>query len=115
MGSRKIAFLDASVTCLVASAMSEMAAELQRDEQASLKMLGELSYLLSEMRKEVCKWEKKLQRVPMDNTLLLATTYQSRCCCQEREPCGFLHGDDFIVTGDSLLLAQMNLDCANVM
>ena len=26
-------------------------------------------------------------------------------CCRERELCGFVHGDDFIVTGDSMQLA----------
>ena len=50
----------------------------------------------------------------MDNTLLMATTYQSRSCCRDREPCGFAHEDDFIVTGDSMQPAQMNLGGAGV-
>ena len=35
-------------------------------------------------------------------------------CCRERELHGFVRGDDFIFTGDSVQLAQMNLDGANV-
>ena len=105
--------LDPSAMRCMASAMSEMAAELQPDEQAYLE-LGELSYSLSGMRKEVCNWEKKLQKVLIDNTQLLAVTYQSRSCCRERELCGFVHGDYFVTTGGSMQLAQMNLDGANV-
>ena len=26
-------------------------------------------------------------------------------CCRERELCGFVHGDDFIITGESMQLA----------
>ena len=55
-----------------------------------------------------------MQNVLTDNTLLLVTTYQSRSCCRDRELCGFVHGDDFIITGDSMQLAQRNLDGANV-
>ena len=54
--SRKIAFLDASVTCLVADVVSEMGAQLQRDEQANLKMRGEMLYPLFEIRKKLRKW-----------------------------------------------------------
>ena len=40
------------------------------------------------------------QKVFIDNTLLLAITYQSRSC-RERELCGFAHEDDFIIiTGE---------------
>ena len=31
-----------------------------------------------------------------------------------RELCGYVHGDDFTITGDSMQLAQTNLDGANV-
>ena len=58
------------------------------------------------MRTEVCNWEKKLQEVFDDNTLLLATTYQSRSCPRERELCGFVH-DHFIITGDSVQLTWL--------
>ena len=87
----------------VVSATSDVASELPTDEHVVRQdLLGELSCSLSGMRTEVCNWEKKLQEVFDDNTLLLATTYQSRSCCHERELCGFVHGDDFIITGDSV-------------
>ena len=73
-------------------------------------LLGELSCSLSGMRTEVCNWEKKLQEVFDDNTLLLATTYQSRSCRRERELCGFVHGGDFIITGDSVQLTWNRIE-----
>ena len=79
----------------VVSATSD--SELPTDEQVVCQdLLGKLSSSLSGMRTEVCNWEKKLQEVfddntlllatTYDNTLLLATTYQSRIC-HERELC----------------------------
>ena len=66
--SRKIMVLDESAMCRMASAVSEVAAELQHDEQACQEsMLGEWSYSLSLMRKAVCNWEKKLQKVLIDD------------------------------------------------
>ena len=107
--SRKITFFNASATCWVASATIEMAAELQPDEQASLDMHGELSYSLSEIRKEVRNWEEVATSVhepqPKSSTFV---------CCRERELRGFVHEDYFTITGDSTQLAQMNLDGANV-
>ena len=79
--------------------------ELPTDEQVVRQyLLGDLSCSLSGMRTEACNWEKKLQEVFDDNTLLLATTYQSRSCRHERELCGFVNGDDFIIMGDSVQL-----------
>ena len=70
------------------SATSDVAGELPTDEQVVCQdLLGELSCSLSGMRKEVCNWEKKLQKVFSDNTLLLATTYQSQSCRRERVSC----------------------------
>ena len=104
MMSRKITLLDASATCWVVSASSDVASELPTDEQVVCQdFLGELSCSLSGMRTEVCNWDKKLQEVFGDNTQLLATTYQSRSCRREREFCGFVH-DHFITKGDSVQL-----------
>ena len=56
----------------VVSATSDVASELPTDEQVVCQdLLGELSCSLSGMRTEVCNWEKKLQEVFDDNTLLV--------------------------------------------
>ena len=78
----------------VVSAASDVASEPPTRQD----LLGKLSRSSSGMRTEVCNWEKKLQEVFDDNTLLLATTCQSRRCRLERELCGFAH---FITEGDS--------------
>ena len=49
--------LDASATRCVASATSEVASELQPDERA-YQELGELSYSLSGMQKDMCNRKK---------------------------------------------------------
>ena len=90
--SRKIMALDASATCWVADATTEVASELEPDDQA-YQELGELSCSLSGMRQSVCNWEKKLQKVLVDNIPLSVTTYQSRSCARERELCRLVHGD----------------------
>ena len=60
------------------SVVSDVASELPTDEQVVCQdLLGKLSCSLSGMRTEVCNWEKKLQEVFDDNTLLLATTYDN--------------------------------------
>ena len=88
----------------VVSATSDVVSEPPTDEQVVCQDLhGKLSCSLSGKRTEVCIWEKKLQEVLDCNTLLLATTYQSRSCCRERELCGFVH-DHFITEGDSVQL-----------
>ena len=104
MMSRKITFLDACATCWMVSATSDVASEPPTDEQVVCQdLLGELSCSLSGMRTEVCNWEKKLQEVFDDNTLLLATTYQPRSCRGEGEFCGFAQ-DHFFTEGDSVQL-----------
>ena len=100
MMSRKITFLDASATCWVVSDTSDVASELPTDQQAVCQaLLGELSCSLSGMR-----IEEKSQEVFDDNTLLLATTYQSRSCRREREFCGFAHDHFFTEKCDSVRL-----------
>ena len=65
--SQKITVLDASATHCVASAMSEVAAELERDEQACREsVLGELSYSLSGARKELHSCEEKRRQVSIN-------------------------------------------------
>ena len=96
--------LDASGARRVVGTASEVAIETECDEQVVCQdFLGELLYSLSGMRTEVCSLEKKLQEVFDDNTLLLATTYQSRSCRRERKLCGFVH-DHFITEGDYVQL-----------
>ena len=93
---RKIRSTDASGARRMAGTLSGVAIEPQPDEQVVCQyLLGELSCSLSGMRTEVCNWEKKLQDVFDDNTLLLATTYQSRSCHRKCELCGFVH-DHFL-------------------
>ena len=57
MRSRKITFLEASETCLVADATSEVC-ELQCDDQA-YQELKAISYPWTEMRKELRRWENR--------------------------------------------------------
>ena len=91
MSSRKIAFLDASGTCLVADATSEVANELQLDDQ-TYQELGEMSYPLTEIRKEFRKWEKKWRQLFMNHRSEPSTFIR----CPERELCGIVH-DHFII------------------
>ena len=68
-----------------------MASELQLDEQA-YQELGEMSYSLAEIRKELRKWEKKWRRVFVDHKPESSTFIR----CQECELCGFVH-NHFII------------------
>ena len=47
----------------------------------------------------------KNQRVTIDGGFVIGTWSPAIMCCRERELCGFVHGDDFIVTGDSMQVA----------
>ena len=102
--ARKILFLDASRAHCQAEATSEMAMaiELPLEEQVkSEDLIGELLKSLYGTRKAAQNSEKKWQRV------IVGTWSPAIVCCLERELCGFVHGDDFIVTGDSMQLAWM--------
>ena len=100
MMSRKIMLLDASATCWMAGATSEVASELHSDEQAVCQdLLGELSGSLSGMREELRNGEKKWQQVFVNHKPKSSTFV----CCQERELCGFVH-DRFIVKSDLVQL-----------
>ena len=84
-----------SVTCDVAS-------ELPTDEQVVCQDLtGELLNSLSEMRKETHKWKTTKWRHVFVNHKPKSSTV---VCCHERALCGFVNGDDFIITGDSVQL-----------
>ena len=73
----------------------------QPDEQVVCQDLtGEMSNSLSEMRKETHRWKTKWRRVFVNHKLKSSTVV----CCHERELCGFVHGDDFIITGDPVQL-----------
>ena len=62
--SQKSTVLDASAMRCMASAMSEVVAELQHDEQACHEsMHAELSYSLSGVRKELHKCDEKWRQV----------------------------------------------------
>ena len=82
--------MDASVTCLVVDVASEVASELQLDDQAC-QQHGEMSCPLSKMGKELRKWEKKWRQVFMNRKSESSTFI----LCQECELCGFVH-DHFI-------------------
>ena len=85
----------------MAGTASGVATEPQPDEQVVCQeMTGELSKSLSEMRKETHRWKTKWRHVFVNHKPKSSTVV----CCHEREMCGFVHGDDFIVTGDSVQL-----------
>ena len=90
---RKIRSLDASGACRMNGTVSGVASEQQPDEQVVCQDLtGELSNSLSEIR----KWRRVFVNYkPKSSTVV---------CCHERELCGFVHEDDFIITGDSVKL-----------
>ena len=82
-------------------AASEVAIEPQPDEQVVCQDLtGELSNALSEIRKETHNWKTKWRHVFVNRIPQLSTVV----CCHEHELCGFVHGDDFIIAGDSVQL-----------
>ena len=68
-------------------------------------MVGELLKSLYGTRKATHTWEKQWQRVIIDCGSVTGTWSPTIVCCRERELCGFVHGDDFIITGDSMHLA----------
>ena len=106
--TRKILFLDASRAHCQAVATSEMAIELPPEEQVEGEdLIGELSKSLYGTRKAARNWEKKWQRVVIDSGFVTGTWSPAIVCCRERELCGFVYGDDFIITGDSTQLAWM--------
>ena len=95
-------FLDASRAHCQAEATSEMAIELLLEEQVEGEdLIGELSKSLYGTRKAAHNGEKKWQRVIIDSGFVIGTWSAAIVCCRERELCGFVHGDDFIITGDS--------------
>ena len=75
----------------MADATSEVARELQLDDQA-YQELGEMSYPLSETRKELRKCEKRWRQVVMKHTSEPSAFIR----CPECEMCGFVH-DHFII------------------
>ena len=83
-----------------------MAVQLPPEEQVKGEdLFGELLKSLYGTRKAAHKWEKKWQRVITDSCFVIGTWSPAIVCCRERELCVFVHGDDFIVTGDSMQLA----------
>ena len=85
----------------VACATSDVASELPTDEQVVCHDLtGEFSNSLSEVRKETYSWKTKWRHVFVNHKPQSSTVV----CCHERELCGFVHGDDYIIKGDSVQL-----------
>ena len=41
----------------------------------------------------------------IDSVFVISTWSPAIVCCRERELCGYAHGDDFIITNDSMRLA----------
>ena len=81
---------------------SEMAIELPPEEQVKGEdLIGELLKSLYGTREAAHNWEEKWQRVIIDWFCHRYMVTSNRCC-RERELCGFVQGDDFIITGDSM-------------
>ena len=59
----------------------------------SQDLIGDLSDSLSEIRKELHNWKTKWSRVFVNHKPKSSTVV----CCRERELCGFVHGDEFII------------------
>ena len=55
-------------------------------------------------RQATHNWEKKWQKVLVDNHFEIGMWSPAIVCCRERELCRFVHGDDFIFTGHSMQL-----------
>ena len=107
--TRKILFLDTSRAHCQAVPTSEMAIEFPPEEQVKGKdLIGELLKSLYGTRKAAHNWEKKRQRVIIDSGFVIGTWSPKIVCCRERALCGFVHGDDFIITGDSMQLAWID-------
>ena len=82
-----ITVLDASAMRCVAGAMSEVAAELQHDEQTCHEsMHGELSYSLSGARKELHNCEEKWRQVFINHK-----TESSALVCRREHTRSFHH------------------------
>ena len=75
----------------MADATSEVASELQLDDQA-YQELGAMSYPFSEVRKGLREWEEKRRQVFTNHKSESSTFIR----CQECELCGFVH-DHFII------------------
>ena len=83
-----------------------MAIELPREEQVKGEdLIGELLKSLYGTRKAAHNWDKKWQRVIIDSGFVIVPLSSAIVCCRECELCGFVHGDDIIVTCDSMQLA----------
>ena len=101
----KIMFMDASRAHCQADATSEVAIELPPEEQVKGEDLtGELVRSLFGTRTAAHTWEKKWEKVLIDNNFESSWS-PAIVCCRERELCGFVHGDDIISAGESMQLA----------
>ena len=89
--------LDASAMRCMASDVSEMVLGYNLMSKVCQDSLGELSYSLSGMRKELHKWETDWREVFI-NYKSKSSTFER---CQKRELCGLVH-DRFIVESDSV-------------
>ena len=99
---RKIRSMDASGARRMAGIVSGVTIEPQFGKQVVCQDLtGELSDSLSEVRKETHSWKTKWRHVFVNHKPKSSTVV----CCHERELCGFVHGNDFIIiTGDYVQL-----------
>ena len=98
---RKIRSLDAAGARRMACTVSGVAIEPQPGEQVVCQELtGELSIRCLKTREETHRWRTKWRRVFVNHKPKSSTVM----CCHERQLCGFVHGDDFFITGDSVHL-----------
>ena len=91
----KIIFMDASRAHCQADATSEMAIELSLQEQVEGEdLIRKILKSQRGTRKAAHNWERKLQKVPIENNFEIGTWWPALVCCPERKLCGFVHGDD---------------------
>ena len=84
-----------------------MAIELPPEEPVNGEdLIGELLKSLYGTPKAAHNGENMWQRVIVDNGFVIGTWSPAIVCCRLRELCGFVHGDDFIITGDSTQLVR---------
>ena len=92
---KRLSFNVKCATFDMMSRTSEVAIEPQPDEHVVCQDFTDLSNSLSEIRKEKHNWKTKWRPMFVSHKPKSSTVV----CCHEL--CGFVHGDDIIITGDS--------------
>ena len=96
--AQKIMFLDASRAHCQADATSEMATEVPPEEQVKGQdFVGELLKSLCGPRNAAHNLERKWQSVRIEINFEIGTWSAAIASCRERDACGFVHVDHFIL------------------